>query len=48
MSDITVIMAGSSTSLVLMEFEVSKVVNEILDDAMEYHSLSDDSDCNDD
>jgi hypothetical protein len=33
MSDITVIMAGPSTSLVLMEFEISKFVNEILDDA---------------
>jgi hypothetical protein len=28
MSDITVIVAGPSTSLVLMEFEINEVVNE--------------------
>jgi hypothetical protein len=45
MSDITVIMAGPSTSCALTEIKITEVVNEVFnDDNVGGHSFGDDSD----
>jgi hypothetical protein len=48
MSDITVIMAGPSTSCTLLEFKISKVVNLVLDIVMVHCGSGDDCDFDDD
>jgi hypothetical protein len=48
MSDTTVIMVGPSTICALLEFKITKVVNEVLDSIMPQRSSGDYNDFNDD